>query len=605
MKLSDFVVDFLVQRGVTHFFGISGGAAVHLFDSVARHPLASYVCTQHEQAAAMAADGFARTSGRIGAAITTSGPGATNLLTGVCCSFYDSVPTFMLTGQVATFRLKGERQVRQIGFQETDVPSIFRSVTKYVARLEHAERIRFHMEKAYHLALDGRPGPVLLDLPDDLQRAEVHPEDMEGFVPAPVGDPDLESDIRQLTDLLRRAERPVLVLGGGCKTPAAPRAAVLDLVNSLGIPVLLTWAGLDLIPSDHALRVGTFGVYGPRAGNFTIQNADLIIAVGTRLSQNVTGGLLEAFAREASIVMVDVDAAEMSKFDGRGIDVTLRIQSRVSEFLNALRGHVATPATKTTSAWLDRTRRWREAFPLTGVHGPAVPGTSCVDAYSFVEALSRHLPDDETVVVDTGGNLTWTSNALRPKPKQTVFSAWNHTPMGYALPASIGAAFAAPGRGVTCVTGDGGLMLCLGELATVLHHRLPIRIMLFNNHGHGIQRQTIETWLEGRYEGVHPESGLAFPDFGEVARAMGFRVITIDNAATAEGRLAEAYSHPGPVFCNVEIYPDQKLYPVLKYGSPLEDQFPFLDSSVLNREMIVGRFRPDPHVDPRAGGAGV
>lgn len=603
MKLSDYVIDFLAQRGVSHFFGISGGAAVHLFDSVARNPRCDYVCTQHEQSAAMAADGFARVTGGIGAAMTTSGPGATNLLTGVCCSYYDSVPTFMITGQVATFRLKGERQVRQVGFQETDVPSIYQSVTKYVAQVRDARQIRYHMEKAYYMAFEGRPGPVLIDLPDDLQRAEVNPEELEGFVPPPPVKRDLSAGIAALVELLRVAERPVLVLGGGLKTPPVPSEAILDFVNLLGMPVLLTWAGLDLLPGDHPLRAGTFGVYGPRAGNFTIQNADVVLAVGTRLSQNVTGGMLNAFAREATIVMVDVDPAEMSKFEGRGIDISLRIESPAIEFIEILRSQRGSLPAKDRSPWLAKVRHWHTVFPLEGTTGNT-PAGRCVDAYKFVAALSQELPGDETVVIDTGGNLTWASNGLRPKSAQSVFSAWNNTPMGYALPAAIGAALGGAGK-VTCITGDGGLMLNLGELSTVLHHGLPIRIMLFNNHGHGIQKQTLETWLDGRYEGVHPQSGLAFPDFPKVASAMGFDVVTIDDERLMAEQLREVYARPGPVFCNIEIHPDQKLYPVVKYGSPLEDQLPSLDRVVLKDEMIVSPFQADARHDPTRGGAGV
>jgi len=603
MKLSEYVIDFLAQREVTHFFGISGGAAVHLFDAVARHPRTAYVCPQHEQSAAVAADGYARVTGRIGAAITTSGPGATNLLTGVCCSYYDSIPTFMLTGQVATFRLKEDRQVRQVGFQETDVRSIFQSVTKYVASVREPARIRYHMEKAYHLAFDGRPGPVLVDLPDDLQRAEVNPETMEGFRPTQTSRDDQAGDIDRLVELLHQARRPVLILGGGLKTPPVSHTALLDFVEHVGVPVLLTWAAIDLLPVDHPLRVGTLGVYGPRFGNLTVQNADLVLAIGTRLSQNVTGGLLNAFAREATIAMVDVDRAELDKFDGRGITVALRIESRAAEFLTLLRSRLYNRKLGDLSPWLAKTSHWRKRFPLEGTVGCA-PDRRCVEAYSFVEALSCQLPDDETIVVDTGGNLTWTCNGLRPKCNQTVFSAWNNTPMGYALPAAIGAAFAAPG-GVTCIIGDGGLMLCLGELATVQHHRLPIRIMLFNNHGHGIQKQTLQTWLGGRYAGVHPESGLAFSDFVKVGTAMGFDVVTIDDPASMAAQLKDVYGRPGPILCNVEIHPDQKLYPVVKYGSPLEDQLPSLDPDLLDAEMLVGGFRPNAKENKGRGGAGV
>src|SRR5947207_257767 len=299
MKLSDYVIDFLVRRGVSHVFGISGGAAVHLFDSAARHPAMDYVCTQHEQSAAIAADGYARVTGKLGVAITTSGPGATNLLTGACCSFYDSIPTLMITGQVATFRLKGERPVRQVGFQETDVVSIFSSVTKYAHQIRTADSIRYHLEKAYHHAFADRPGTVLIDLPDDLQRAEVDPERMQSYEPPKAVAPVL-GDLDALMNLLRQARRPVLVLGGGLATPRL--GAELDqLVRRLNMPVLLTWAGSDQVPFDHPLRVGPFGVYGPRLGNFTVQNADLILCLGSRLSQNITGGILPAFARGAKI----------------------------------------------------------------------------------------------------------------------------------------------------------------------------------------------------------------------------------------------------------------------------------------------------------------
>lgn len=290
MKLSDYIAKFLAGHGVTHAFGMSGGAAVHLFDSIDRQPGMRIISMTHEQGAAMAADGYARATGKIGVAVTTSGPGATNLLTGTCCSYYDSIPTLMLTGQVATHRLKGHRGVRQLGFQETDVVAIFRSVTKYAVQLQDPSLVRYHLEKAYHTAFEGRPGPVLIDIPDNLQRAEIDPESLAGFTPDPGERPaaGLDAEVASLLGLIGQAERPVLILGGGLKTPHV--GEILGrCVDRLGIPVLLTWAGLDLLPADHPLRVGTFGVYGPRAGNFAVQNADLVIAVGTRLSQNLTG----------------------------------------------------------------------------------------------------------------------------------------------------------------------------------------------------------------------------------------------------------------------------------------------------------------------------
>jgi acetolactate synthase-1/2/3 large subunit len=591
MKLTDYVAQFLAARGVTHAFGISGGAAVHMFDSIDRHPDMEIVAMSHEQCAAMAADGYARASGRLGVAISTSGPGATNLLTGTCSSYYDSIPTLMLTGQVATHRLRGGRRVRQAGFQETDVVSIFAPVTKYAVQLEDPSRIRYHLEKAYHLAFAGRPGPVLLDLPDDLQRAEIDPDALAGFEPE-IGPPEgdvLNAQITQLLDLITAAQRPLVVLGAGLKTPAV--GPILQrCLDRWGIPALLSWAATDLLPADHPLRVGTFGVYGPRAGNFAVQNADLIIALGTRLSQNMTGGILSSFARAATIAMVDADEHEMSKFDGRGINVSLRLRARLTDFLAVLEPRLLNWAAPDWAPWQRQIRHWQAAFAPDA--SPRAPGTdAAVDAYDFMRALSGVLPEGALLFVDTGGNLTWTCNGLAPKRGQNLHSAWNHTPMGYAVPAAIGASKYNPARPLTCITGDGGLMLCLSELATIAAHQLPVKVLLFNNHSHGIQKQTLETWLNGRYVCVDPGSGLAFPsDFPAVARSLGLPTATIDGRQPLDAALAEIYARPGPVFVNVEINPDQKLYPVLKFGAALENQMPALPAETIAAEMIIPPF---------------
>jgi len=320
-------------------------------------------------------------------------------------------------------------------------------------------------------------------------------------------------------------------------------------------------------------------------GNFTVQNADLILAVGTRLSQNITGGMLDTFASHAFLAMVDADPGEMAKFDGRGIAVSLRLEARAGVFLEAFLDAVPAPL-PARPAWSEKITHWRSALP-DECRPREARGVGFVDAYRFVDELSNHLPEGEPIFVDTGGNLTWTCNALRVKRGQRLLSAWNNTPMGYALPAAIGAAFLDRSRPVTCIIGDGGLMICLAELATLVKHGLPVRLILFNNHGHGIQRQTLETWLDGRYEGVHPESGLAFPDFKKLAAAMGFKPVTIDDHGTLSARLTEVFRESGPVFINVEIDPEQKLYPVLKFGASLENQLPALSPEFIASEMVV------------------
>lgn len=601
MKLSDYVIDFLAQRGVTHVFGMSGGAAVHLFDSASRHPTIDYVCSQHEQSAALSADGYARATGCMGVAITTSGPGATNLLTGTCCSYFDSVPTLMITGQVATHRLKGDRAIRQLGFQETDVLSIFGTVTKHASQVSDPLQIRRHLEEAWYWAFEGRPGSVLLDLPDDLQRADVDPAALERFVPPTRPVADFGRDLDALSALVAQSRRPVLVLGGGLSTPRI--GPELDaLIDRLDFPVALTWAALDLMPASHPLRVGPFGVYGPRLGNFAIQNADLLVCLGTRLSQNVTGGLLDTFARGAKIVMVDAARGELDKFDDRGINIDLKIEGRLDEIVPAWLARLGHHQSTTQAEWHGQIAHWRKVLPSDRPPS-AVADAGHVDAHDFIDSLSGVLPADELIYVDTGGNLTWTCNGIRMKRGQRLISAWNNTPMGYALPAAIGAAVQANTKGITCIIGDGGLMVCLAELATLAHHQLPIKVLVFNNHGHGIQKQTLDTWLGGHYVAVDGPSGLAFPPIGPVAAAMGLKVIDIASTDNIEAGLRAAYSLPGPVLCNVEIDPAQKLYPVLKFGAPLEDQLPALDATIIEREMIVPPIRKRP--TPANGTSGV
>lgn len=591
MKLSDYIAQFLVERGVTHAFGMSGGAAVHMFDSMDRHSDIDIVSMTHEQCAAMAADGYARASGKMGVAVCTSGPGATNLLTGTCCSYYDSIPTLMLTGQVSTHRLKGGRLIRQLGFQETDVLSIFGSVTKYAVQLKSATEIKYVLEKAFDIAFDGRPGPVLIDIPDNLQRSEIEPSELSGYIKTSSisTSQELKNEVLELLKKISLAKRPVLILGGGLKTPDIG-FDLERILKMLGIPALVTWAGLDLIESDNPLRIGTFGVYGSRAGNFAVQNADLVIALGTRLSQNLTGGILQSFAREAHIAMVDVDPHEMSKFDGNGIDISQRICAQLSAFLQELEVELMQISMPKWAEWKGKLDHWKTHFRSDK---SPIPNSNkkCLDANSFVDHLSSVLSQDELIFADTGGNLTWTCNSLKPKRGQRVHSAWNHTPMGYSLPASIGAAMALPDRPITCITGDGGLMICMAELASVVKHNLPIKIFLFNNHSHGIQKQTLETWLEGRKVGVDPGSGVAFPkDWMALANSFGLLAITIDQESLITQQLKEIYLNPGPLFINVEINPDQKLYPVLKFGSALENQLPYLSEEEIVKEMIVAPF---------------
>ena len=389
----------------------------------------------------------------------------------------------------------------------------------------------------------------------------------------------LPDQVRSLLTKISGAKRPVIVLGGGLSTPRMVDE-LREFLQHVNVPLVQTWAGLDLVPHDWKHRVGTFGVYGSRLGNFVVQHSDLVVCLGTRLSQNLTGGDLTTFASKSEIVMVDADIGEMDKFDGYGLKIAVRIKCLMKDFLNTAKLEVKEFKSPDILPWLKTIDRWRAELPDDI---PTVPadGAGFIDVHHFVRELSDVLAENELIFIDTGGNLTWTCNNLRVKPDQRVLSAWNFTPMGYAVPAGIGGAAAAPGRPITCIIGDGGLQLCLGELATVFRYQLPIKILLFNNHSHGIQKQTLETWLNGNYVGVDPASGLGLSDFPNVAKAMGLPVVSISKSSDILRKLKEAYEMPGPVFCNVEINPNQKLYPVLKAGEPLENQMPLMPADQL------------------------
>ena len=586
MKLSDYIAQFLAEQNVTHVFGVSGGAAIHIFDSIDKRSDIKNVFMGHEQAASIAADGYHRSTGKLGVAISTSGPGATNLITGTCCSYYDSIPTLMITGQVASYRLKGSLKVRQLGFQESDIVSIFKSVTKYAVQLKKASDIKKVLQEAIFHAFDGRQGPVLIDIPDNLQREDINPLDLAEFYPErKIQENDFltEENIKIMLGMINESARPVLVVGGGIKTPVVIDE-LRELIERLKIPVLHTWAASEFLAHNHPLRVGTFGVYGSRTGNFTIQNADLLITIGARLSQNHTGSILKSFAREAKIVMIDIDNNEMNKFDKVELKIDLKINSTVSKFIEIYNNHFLEVKFDDWSSWKKKILHWKKIFPKESQSKLTVPNSD-VDPNNFIIGLSNYLKSDAIIFTDTGGNLMWTCNSYKSKNGQSLHSSWNNSPMGYSLPASIGASVNNIKKNITCVIGDGGLLLCLSELITIIKHKLPIKIFLFNNHGHGIQKQTLDTWLDGRLVGVNDSSGLSFPSSWEgLAKSLGFSVYTINNIDELKNQLTDIYSYNAPSFINVEIKPEQALHPVLKFGCTLENQIPEIDTS---SEMIV------------------
>jgi acetolactate synthase I/II/III large subunit len=585
MKLSDVVAQFLAEQGIRHVFAISGGASLHLIHSIAETAGTSFVCPQHEQAGAMAADGYARVSGGLGCAVATSGPGATNLLTGICSSYYDSVPVLYLTGQVATFRAKGDTGVRQMGFQETDTIDICRTITKSAVLVTDPYRIRYELQRAVATATTGRPGPVVVDIPDDLQRLDIDPSRLVPDLGAAdvVEPPVSEAALDDCIAAVRAAKRPVIVYGWGVHLAKA-EAEACELAQRLGVPVALTWAARDLMAHDDPLAIGGFGTHGVRFANYAVQNADLVISVGSRLDTKATGSPPSTFAREARIIMVDVDPTEINKFTRLGVKLHLGVIADARSFLRGLIDRARHERFPDFAPWLERIVDWKRRYPACV---PDYAKDTNVNPYWLVSRLSRALHEDEIIFSDTGCALAWMMQGFEFKRRQRFFHAFNNTPMGYSLPGAIGASFARPGRRIICIAGDGSLQMNIQELITVIRHRLPIKIFLFNNHGHSMVQQTQEMWLESKYYATSIEGGLAFPDFVAVARAYGFPATTVSRNADIESKLTEALESNGPYFVDIDIDPAHRVVPQVKFGRPNEDADPLLGRDEFLRNMIV------------------
>jgi len=583
VKLSDYVAQFLARKQIRHAFAVAGGASLHLIHSIdATHGI-DFVCPQHEQGGVMAADAYSRVTGNLGVAIATSGPGATNMLTGTCGAFYDSVPLLLITGQVSTFRMKGNLRVRQVGFQETDTVEIYRPITKHAVMVTEPEQISYELEKACFIATTGRPGPVLVDIPDNVQRAMIDVDTLPHFQFSEEKLEPTPSDIDDCLQLIENAQRPVVIFGWGVHLAKA-EAEALTFAESLGLPVAPTWAAADMIPHNHPLLIGTFGTHGTRFANLAVQNADLIFSVGSRLDTKATGSPASTFARGATKVMVDIDFGELDKFSQNGLEIDLPIRAHARCFLKAMNSATESRPVCSLSSWLSTIADWKRKHAICP---PGYYEDSDVNPYVFVKELSRVSDEADTIVVDTGCALAWMMQAFEFKRGQRLFHDFNNTAMGWALPASIGTSLANHRCPVLCVVGDGSLQMSIQELATIIRHKLPIKIFLINNHGYSMIQQTQEQWLDSKYLASSVAGGLPMLDFVEIARAYGFQTSTIRSNSDIGPELTTAMQDDGPFFCNVEIPAHHRVVPQVKFGRPNEDPEPLVCRAEFLSDMIV------------------
>lgn len=594
MKLTDYLAQYLVDKGIKKVFLLTGGACAHIVDSLGKNPDIEYVCMQHEQAAAMAADAYSRVTKNLGVAIATSGPGATNLITGVCCSYFDSIPTLMITGQVNLWETKGDKKARQIGFQETDIIDIVRSITKFAVLVKDPDKIKYYLDKAIYIAKSGRPGPVWLDIPMNIQHAEINPKELENFNPK-----DLKPELKALptyitkgvVDKIIKSKRPVIIAGAGIKLSQAENE-LFQLLSMLKIPIVSSWSGIDILPYDHPLYIGQIGVYGNRAANFTVQNSDLLLSLGSRLDTRQTGGQPKTFAREAVKIVVDIDSSELNK---EWVAADIPVHANVKDFLIELNSAISMNQDfPNFSDWHSICLKWKERYPAILPKYNSQKGS--VNPYIFIKALSKKLPKNSTITIDNGGISVWSIQSLRLKKGQRVITAFGHAPMGYALPAAIGVAFAEPTSNIICIIGDGGLQLTIQELQTIKNYKLPIKIFILNNNSYGIIKQFQEVYFEGRYEATVKKTGYTAPDFLKIARAYGIVAERITSHAQIDKELNKILSAKEPVICDIRLDEAQKLIPKLiairtpdgKYISkPIEDMAPLLPRDEFKANMII------------------
>ena len=594
IKLSDYVFRFVADLGVKHVFMVSGGGAMHLNDSLGRCPDIEFVCNLHEQASAMAAETYSKATNNLGVALVTTGPGGTNAITGVAGAWQDSTPCLFISGQVKRADMTGNRGVRQYGLQEIDIVSLVNPITKYAVTIMDPVTIRYHLEKAVYLAKSGRPGPVWIDIPLDVQASMIDQESLGGFdkkeVEQPFAKNDLEEKAAKAIELLNESERPLFLAGNGIRLAQA-EGNFLRLIDRLGIPVETTWLAIDILPNSHPLFVGRPGSVAPRGANFALQNSDWLLTVGARLDTVLTGYAPDKLARTAKKIMVDIDPAEIRKM-GAIIDVSVCTDAKsfILEFLK--QSDRIKP--KDRSAWMARCQEWKTKYPVILPEYRAQKG--CVSTYYLSEILSEELKSDDLIVSgSSGAGIEIFLLVLKVKAGQRIFHTTALGPMGNGLPSTIGACLGGGRRRTVAVDGDGGFQLNIQELETVARLKLPIKFFVLNNQGYSSIRTSQHRYF-GRLTGADATSGLTLPDIVKVASAYDLTTMRIVDQTDLREKIRAVLKSPGPVICDVMVAPDEPRAPSLSsmqrpdgsmVSKPLEDLWPFLDRQEFLTNMII------------------
>ncbi len=596
-KVSEFIADYLAGKGVTHVFTVTGGGAMHLNDALGHHERLTCIYNHHEQASAIAAEGYTRMSGRLAAVCVTSGPGGTNAITGVLGGWLDSIPMFVVSGQVKRETTIHATKVplRQLGDQEYDIVSSVRPMTKYAAIVLDPADIAYHLEKAYHLAVNGRPGPVWLDVPLDVQAAIVDTDGLRHYDPeSDDGDKTVRYDTsltNAIVKKLKTAKRPVLLLGTGVRL-ADCRDDVLRFAETARIPIVTAWNAHDLIWDDHELYCGRPGTVGTRGGNFIVQNCDLLLVLGCRMNIRMISYNYKDFARGAYKIVVDIDENELKK---PTVNIDMPIWADLRDVVgDLLKADLAAVCSESHEKWIAWCRAVNARFPavLPEYRGEGTP----LNPYAFVSDFFQGLDDDDQVVCGNGSACVIGFQAAVIKHNTRLFTNSGCAAMGYGFPAAIGACVARGGRRVICIDGDGSFQMNLQELQTVVYNRLNLKILYLNNNGYHSIRQTQQNLFKGRpLVGVCDGNGLSFPQAERLAYAYGIPFIRVACESDVQ-KLLQKMKDDGPLFA--EIVVDERQFFAPKAASkrlpdgtmvsaPLEDMAPFLPREELKNWLIA------------------
>ncbi len=537
--------------------------------------------SQNEQGASLAADAYARLTGKIGFCVGTSGPGIINLLQGIACSYYDSIPTISFSGAVTLEAMKDRKKIRQAGFQQMDVVTMVKPFTKYAVLLKDPKKIKFELEKAIYLAVSGRPGPVVLDLPDDVQRAYISTKNLKSFKPKNVKNSKI--NIKSFQNLLNKSKRPILIAGNGINLSKTGNQ-LISFLKKYNIPFVPTWATVDLFYDKkiNFLNAGIFGVAASRHGNFAVQNADLLICLGTRLNTQLTGSDPKSFAPKAKKIIVDIDKSEFQKTNKLKID--LKINSCLKNFFKNI-SKVKVDKSQKYSNWLDKINLWKKTYPVLKEN--KLKKFKFINPYEFMDNLSKVTKKNDIIIPDASANLIWTYQGYNFTKKQTMFTALNHSPMGYSVAASIGAQLAKKNSNVIAIIGDGSMPMNIQELQTIKNFNIPVKVFIMNNSGYGLIKQTQETWLKGNHVGVDAKSGLGLPDFKKVAKSYGLETSLIKNSKNLKNQIKKILSSKKTNICDVIVDSKFRVRPKLESGKPIDDMSPMLKRSEFKKNQLL------------------